>query len=124
MVTLFVGLLGAVTIYGTLVLTRFFALKLVVDLRKGLYASTKLDIDLNYLPCGKIRTDAGWVTGTIERTDGQLILSEDYAPGEPDALDITSAGQRGPLELRDAEGIVFTPCMVARNLDMDALGEL
>lgn len=97
---------------------------LILDLHAKRYASIDLDLDLQYLPCGKIRPDAEWIAGSIERTDGQLYLDEDYAPGEPAALDITSAGKSAPMELRDGDGIVFTPCTLAPGLDMNALDQL
>ena len=97
---------------------------LIIDFRKGLFAETELDIDLDHLPCGKIRRAAGWRTGTSQNVDGQILIAEYYAPGEPDALDITSKGAGAPLELRTADGIVFTPCMVAHGLDMDDLDKL
>ena len=93
---------------------------LVLNLDQGIFATTDLLIDLNYLPCGKMPADAVWKTGTVTRSDNALSLSSDFLPSDLD-LDITAAGDEAPLELRSDDNTVYTPCMATTGLDIDDL---
>lgn len=93
---------------------------LVIDFERGVFARTDIAIDLTKLPCGDVPADANWETGTIDRTDDELSLMNDelYVT----ELDVTSTGTSTgtgvPLELRTDDNTVFTPCMVAHDVDV------
>ena len=82
MVTLFVGLLGAVTIYGTLVLTRFFALKLVVDLRNEV-ATHMLRLPLSFFGVRRQGELISHITTDTTVLSRALMLAVDHVVVDP-----------------------------------------